>query len=82
MAREMKYVVIADELHDQPYLFSYTLQHQEFVNRMGVDHSRVVSAGFVAVINNKFKAYGKSVSLGRASRPEDTDIINRMMGLT
>lgn len=44
-------------------------------------NDRIVSAGNVAFLGDKLKCYGESVSLGCIkSLPEDSEILNRMLG--
>jgi hypothetical protein len=79
MNNDMKYIIFDDGMMEQPIMFSCYLQHGSVAMRF---NWKVVSAGFVALNNDQFHAYGKSVSLGVVSRPEDSKIINRIMGLT
>ena len=73
----MKYVILrTDAIEDVPVVFP------EMADHSSVAHGKtVVSAGFISVNWETLRAtaYGKSVSLGVASRPEDSRILTKLL---
>jgi hypothetical protein len=71
----MKYVVIVDQFGtEQPIVFSEVLNHSIFTaGRV------VVAAGFCKFQGSRAKVWGESVSLKLKSRPEDVDLLERML---
>ena len=79
-----KYVVVDGSI----IVFSEAIQHKAFA------HMRPTSAGFISIYaiesepNGigltdrivKFRCYGKSISLGLQSDPNDSDLANRQLG--
>lgn len=55
-------------------LFPQFLEHKD-VAYVLTSRTKLVSAGFVKLINGEFHVSGKSTSLNLSSRPEDTDLI-------
>lgn len=76
---KMKYVVLDDGLNDNIIVFPETIQHSSFAMFSGT----ILSAGFISYTDGKWSCWGKSISLGLDSRPEeDSDIANRMLKLS
>jgi hypothetical protein len=79
MMFEVKYIVTKN---NQIIIFSYSIQHSEF------QHFNPISAGFISISNGIngnpiCSCYGRSISLGLSSRPEeDTDIAMRHLNFT
>lgn len=68
----MKYIITeAGEV----VVFSPTIGHDHMASCIG---QKVRSAGFV---NDKWTAYGESISLGIKSAPNDTEFIKRILSL-
>jgi hypothetical protein len=68
----MKYIVVKINDLETPILFSKLKGHDDIANKLGLP---VISAGFVGT---DFKPYGKSISLGKSSRPEDERLFKFM----
>ena len=71
----MKYVIVDGSI----IVFSEAIRHSTFASM------RPTSAGFIDIIGFteyqvKFRCYGKSVSLGLKSAPEDSDLAERQLG--
>jgi len=72
----MKYVVVKTEFDDLvPIIFPETIPHRT-IPKESYNHT-AVSAGFCALKQGKWVAYGESIGLKLKSRPEDTDLLNR-----
>lgn len=75
MGTELKYVVVEDYGIESLILLAKFLAHRSVVH-VGV---KVLSAGFCTCVDGKWKAYGRSESLSKDSRPEaDTILINKL----
>lgn len=77
MSSKMKYVVVDTGLVDAIIVFPDVIQHNQFAMFPG----EILSAGFISMNSDgKWSCWGKSVSLGLNSRPEeDSAIANRML---
>lgn len=74
----MKYVIIRDSGIELPIIFNEIIKHDTFANL------NPISAGFVTfekdlLGNIVAVASGKSISLNKNSRPEDSAIITRSL---
>jgi len=82
----MKYVIVEASEEDGgagvliPFIFPDALDHSKVSDRFrhllmfeGYNYTKVSSAGF---INMSGKCYGKSVTLGISSSPDDSKLIN------
>jgi len=82
MNRQSKYIVFDDGLGEHAVIFPRHIAHATMATML---NHRVVSAGFVAVEvaadggGVTVQGHGESVSLGLASRPEDGEILRRML---
>jgi hypothetical protein len=74
----MKYVTIDNGYNDAVYLIPNIVNHADFVRALGFDVMGVLGAGFVTP---DLKCYGRSISLGVNSRPEDTELLRGQLGL-
>ena len=92
MSMEVKYVVIKDRFgNETPVIFGANFQHSEIAYSI-CNKEDVVSAGFVDIgdldeydeydsgimVKHKLNAFGKSVSLNKESREEDSELLNYM----
>jgi len=90
MSRQVKYIVVKDEYgNETPVIFGANFQHFTIAARI-CGREDVISAGFVSIedldksdeygsgicVNHKLTAYGKSVSLNKDSREEDSELLN------
>ncbi len=75
--RKMKYIVMDNGQWDAPVIFDEAVQHFEMVGYLS---GTLLSAGFVVFTPTGLECYGESISLGVKARPEDTELINRMIG--
>lgn len=78
----MKYIVIQTASYALPFIFSDISVHKDVATDLTYNYpdAKVVGAGFVSVINNKFSCWGRSVSLRVPSRgEEDAAILNQML---
>ena len=76
----MKYLIYMNKKYgiETPLIFPKFLNHKEVANK--IDSSNIpISAGFCDVIDNKFKAHGRSQSLNISSREQDSRLLNLMM---
>ncbi len=79
---KMKYIRYDTGLYESVIIFDHITQHQEVAQKMRSIES-VVSAGFVDIVDGKFRCYGRSISLDIGSKPiEDAAYVNRIMGVT
>ena len=72
---KIKYIVV-ENYTESVIMFPETLKHKDVAGNM-----KVVSAGFCYLpdnLNPKAATFGKSVSLGIASREEDSLLIDRL----
>jgi len=76
---EMKYIkyekygfALIPDLGDDP-------SHAKLSRLFGEE--RVESAGFVRIKNGKPECYGRSGSLGKSSKPEDSELLAKQFGL-
>lgn len=77
---KMKYIIYDTGLYDAVIIFDHIAQHNQVAQKMYAIES-VVSAGFVDIVDGKFECYGKSISLDIKSRPEDSEYVNKFMGV-
>jgi hypothetical protein len=80
---ERKYVMLEIEGIPCPILFEKVIPHRNICVPLGgaLKSRKLVSAGFVVISNGKVFAHGLSESLQMQSRPEDSGIIARFLGL-
>ena len=67
----MKYIRMGERI----YLFSNDINHREFAITRGYPNWLVHSAGFVTNVDGQLKCTGKSISLDRESREDDTELL-------
>lgn len=82
--RKVKYFIYQDDMAgiEFPVLFPFTMNHDDAYNSFIYVKSRLKSAGFVKTDNTgNLVAHGYSETLGVEARPEDTEIINKWLGL-
>jgi hypothetical protein len=76
----MKYVIIEKSGMEVPIMFPDMIQHDSFVDINSGE--KIISAGKFEIAYDRknlkyiFSTWGKSVSLGISSHPEDADIIH------
>ncbi len=75
---QMKYIIVDNGQWDAPVIFDEGVQHFNMAQNVP---GKVIAAGFIRWTPDGLECYGDSVSLGIASRPEDTEIINKMLGV-
>lgn len=93
--RRMKYIIIDNGLEELPFIFSDLVNHNDMERALQrLVHGDTVSAGFVVIkqdpvegtieptLQVSFGCYGESISLDLKSRPEDSDVLNRVLGVT
>ncbi len=77
--REAKYVVISDptSISDEIIIpFSSTITHKVMAQRLIQNDDEVImSAGFIRFMGSDPVCYGRSISLGLNSRPEDDTLL-------
>lgn len=74
-----KYVVLDYQGFDTIFMFPGFIGHSDFVGSF--INPVVISAGFIEFYDNNVTTYGKSVSLGIGSRPEDSKLAKRALCL-
>jgi hypothetical protein len=72
---DAKYIIVDDGMCIYPVIFHKLVKHSVMAECV---RQTVISAGFVT---SSGEAYGKSVSLGVASKPGDTKMIQQMLGM-
>ena len=75
--KQMKYIIVDDGMSDVPYIFP---EHIEHTLMAGLVHGTAISAGFISFSIDSLVCYGKSISLDIESQPEDSDLINKLIG--
>lgn len=81
----MKYIVFQSSSMQFPdiVVFSETTQHNEMAGMLRLENKEVLGAGFVDIGKCDYKAicncYGKSISLNKHSRKEDTELLRKMV---
>lgn len=81
----MKYILVEHEdefngRHLSPVMFPQSMIHKDVFNglRFTMRIRKVVSAGFVNVVEDMVETVGRSESLDVDSRPEDAQLIERL----
>ena len=69
-----KYIIVNYKEMEIPIVFSPFLQHRD----IGYAHN-VISAGFCSKASDSWKCWGESITLKIGSRPEDPEILNKML---
>lgn len=79
----MKYIILDGRLDYVPFIFSERENHFDVAQALIPRFGPVLSAGFCGYNEDYhcWTVYGKSVSLGVESRPEDQKILNKMGGI-
>lgn len=77
-----KYIVFNHYLAgDTMIIFPEHITHKRMVQGICDCNNHPVSAGFIRrALNGQFICHDESISLKLKSRPEDTDLANRMFG--
>lgn len=70
----MKYIMYDRGGIETPILFPQFIEHDNMAI-MIVPKGKLISAGFVKLLDGKAHVSGKSISLGLLSREEDSEII-------
>lgn len=78
--KQMKYIIFDGKLHEEPVVFSTTQNHAQMALMLEPELGKPVSAGFVDLTCGEVSAYGDSESLSIESRPQDSIIINKLLG--
>ena len=88
-----KYIIVEYPMGaDTPYVFPVWEKHSDVAERMRALPDRVLSAGFVSFSAEcdtgncpcaivYVTAFGDSISLGKKSRPEDSKLIAKALGI-
>ncbi len=76
--KQMKYIIVDNGSWHSPYIFHEGVQHFEMAQNVP---GKVIAAGFIRWTPDGIECYGNSISLGIASRTEDTTLINKMLGV-
>ena len=76
---QMKYLMYNVGGSERPILFSADAAHTDMHKLVG-GAFKLLGAGFVSSQNCPPRAYGRSVTLGIGSRPEDTAVIRQHLG--
>ncbi len=77
--KKMKYIIVDNGQWDAPVIFDEFTQHFTVAaNTPG----KVIAAGFIRWTPDGMECYGESISLGVKARPEDTKMINKMLGVS
>lgn len=85
MSSGAKYIVVCLKgiSIETPLVFPAFVEHADFMRRLGVERSQVISAGFVrfGVKNGEpiVSAYGESISLRVGSRGSDSLLLYRTL---
>jgi hypothetical protein len=83
----VKYVIVMKSGLETPFVFPEWVTHEDAARALTFDHlDQVVSAGFVSFgvsIHSEVNAmaWGKSTSLKKDSRPEDSALITQALDL-
>ena len=76
-----KYIVFKHELAGETMvIFPEHIKHKRMVQGICDCRNHPVSAGFIELRDGEIICNGESISLEIKSRPEDTDLANRMFG--
>lgn len=75
--QESKYIIVDNASNVFAVAFPAFMAHYDFAGMFPM--TRIVSAGFMQVENGRVKVWGKSLTLGLSSRPEDALIIERSL---
>jgi hypothetical protein len=92
MMEAPKYIVVKMfsglSTFDIPIIFPAIIGHNDMAQALGYKPEKVLAAGFVMLSPKKYSdsvvnvaTYGKSVSLGVESRPEDASLIRKALAL-
>lgn len=78
----LKYVRALYQGEDIVFSFPKLINHNDFTQSMKLSGDDIISAGFIRMNKNKhgsqiLTCFGKSVSLRKASLPEDSDLATR-----
>lgn len=77
--KKMKYIIVDNGQWEAPVIFDEATQHYTMAQNV---FGEVVAAGFVVFRPEGLECYGESISLGIESRPEDSKLINKMLGVS
>lgn len=73
-----KYIIFRRGVHSLSALvFDEHLIHYDVARAIGYE---AISAGFCQIIDDQFRCYGESTSLGIKSRSEDESILDKLIG--
>ena len=76
----MKYIMFDNGMYDVPVIFSNAEDHGDTARPYLNRGWQVLSAGMIDFSPEGLRCYGDSHSLKVKARPEDSDIVNRMIG--
>ena len=78
MSKTLKYIAYDAPLAEEIVMFSPMISHENMATMMGL--TEVLGAGFVRMSESgELMCYGSSFTLQVKSRPEDTDLLKRML---
>lgn len=78
MPKKMKYIIVDNGQWEAPVIFDDFTSHYNMAENIP---GKILAAGFVVFRSSGLECYGDSISLKIASRPEDSKIINKMLGV-
>lgn len=74
-----KYIILENSMLEVPIIFPMHVKHCDMAHMFrGIN---VLSAGFVQLQEGQLVAFGESLTLKIQSRPEDTALLQRILGL-
>jgi hypothetical protein len=70
----MKYIIFEDfSGHPVPFIFPHRVDHADM--REQLPYTRVLSAGYVDMVDGAFRCHGGAPELQVSARPEDATVI-------
>lgn len=73
---KIKYITFDTGLIEAIIIFPEYVMHRD----IGIQ-GKILGAGFIEVIDGQWNCYGESISLKVKSRPEDSKIANKYIGI-
>lgn len=78
-----KYIILQVGGMELPIVFTDLMAHADVARPLCAHRGEVIGAGFCYINDSgTYTCYGESIGLKVASRPEDSDILNRYLGVT
>jgi hypothetical protein len=77
-----KYICIDYDIGGYRYfIFPNFITHKDFANKLSGKKDKIVSAGFVRIVDNKYSPYGQSQSLKLSPAEQDNRLMNLQFGI-